>query len=153
MENTLFGTLPDTHKSLLFLYKSFTFSCKEWIFTVVQKIDPPYWSVTLCVEPASWVLSPHHPPRSRAAQHPLLGDGPAHGLVRTLSMIHIIHIIHYPHYPQSWARVNSAETIWPCFQAKKWLIIALCLYSVGLLHLDTEAAKCVALSHCRCREA
>ena len=39
---------------------------------------------------------------------------------------------------QSWACDNTAATSWPCFQAKKLLLIVLWLYSQWLLHLDTE---------------
>ena len=38
----------------------------------------------------------------------------------------------------SWARDNTSATAWPCFQAKKWLVIAFCLYPLWLLLLDTE---------------
>ena len=39
---------------------------------------------------------------------------------------------------QSWARDNTAATTWPGFRAKKLLIMALRLYSLWLLHLDTR---------------
>ena len=39
---------------------------------------------------------------------------------------------------QSWTRDNTAATTWPCFRAKKLLIMALRLYSLWLLHLDTR---------------
>ena len=42
-------------------------------------------------------------------------------------------------FTQSWARDNTAATMWPCFQAKKLLIIALLLHLMGLLYFDTEA--------------
>ena len=38
-------------------------------------------------------------------------------------------------------RQHSAATAWPCLQAKQWWIIALCLYSVWLFHLDIKALK------------
>ena len=38
----------------------------------------------------------------------------------------------------SWARDNTAATMWPCFQVTKLLIIALYLYMLFLFHLDTE---------------
>ena len=45
---------------------------------------------------------------------------------------------------QSRARDNTAATTLPCFQAIKWLSnIAKCLYSVWVLHLDTEARTCI----------
>ena len=37
-----------------------------------------------------------------------------------------------------WARDNTDATMWPCFQATKLLVIAFLLYSLWLLHLDTE---------------
>ena len=41
-------------------------------------------------------------------------------------------------YEQSWASDNSAATTWPCFKATKLLVIALLLYSLWQLHLDTK---------------
>ena len=45
--------------------------------------------------------------------------------------------------PQSWARDNTAATTWPCFQDKKFLVIAywliaLFLCSLWLLHRETD---------------
>ena len=39
---------------------------------------------------------------------------------------------------QSRARDNTAAPTWPCFQATKFLVIALCLYLWWLLHEDAE---------------
>ena len=38
---------------------------------------------------------------------------------------------------QSWARDNTVATTRPCFQATKLFVIAILLYLVWLLHLDT----------------
>ena len=40
---------------------------------------------------------------------------------------------------QSWARAKAAATKWPCLQARKLLIIALCIHLLWQLNLDTEA--------------
>ena len=68
---------------------------------------------------------------------------------------------------QSWARVNTAATTWPCFQATNLLVMALYPILSWLLQLDTETLTLfmfvfvpqalllyvVALLRCRCREA
>ena len=67
---------------------------------------------------------------------------------------------------QSWARDKTTAThcsdYTTMFLGQKWLIISLCLYSLRLLHLVTEASpffvffivpeSSLTLSLCRCRE-
>ena len=61
---------------------------------------------------------------------------------------------------QSWARDNTTATTWPGFQATNLFFIALLLYSLWLLHLDTEKLIFFefflvpeVLLRCCCREA
>ena len=70
--------------------------------------------------------------------------------------------VHNAHNIQSWARDNTAATTWPSFQCIFYFVFALCIYSLWLLHVDTEAltfsfffllTTVLTLSRCRCREA
>ena len=67
---------------------------------------------------------------------------------------------------QSWARDNIAATTWLCCKAKNLFIIALRIYLVWLLHLDTKILKlfvfflvpnaqlrCRVVAHGRCCDA
>ena len=92
--------------------------------------------------------------RRRAASAGRAGrvPGPPFPRARQYSSLFLHSII-----SQSRARDNTAATTLPCFQAIKWLSnIAKCLYSVWVLHLDTEARTCIVFflvteAYLRCR--